>query len=200
MPKISKPKTGFTVIELLIATAVFSLVLLVFLSAFLRISQLFYKGVNLSNTQEAARKILQNVSNDIQFYKTGAISGGGTPSSICIGSHRYSWELFKQYAPGNGNLGLLEETLSGCPATDNPPPDQTTGVQLLNPGMQLNKFSVTCMNNICNIKVRVVFYGNDPSVLSPPGNAPDAVCTGASQSTQYCATAEYDSTVVLQSF
>jgi prepilin-type N-terminal cleavage/methylation domain-containing protein len=196
----AKLSAGFTVIELLIATAVFSLVLLVFLSAFLRISQLFYKGVNLSNTQEAARKIVQNISNDIQFYKTPPTFGGGSPSSICIGSHRYSWELFKQYTPGGSGLGLLEENLSGCPATNNPVPDNTTGVQLLNPGMQLNKFSVLCNGNLCDIKVRVVFYGSDPTVLSPSitsdPNYPNAVCSGASESTQYCATAEYDSTVL----
>src|SRR5438105_2859585 len=59
--------SGFTIVELLIATTVFSIVLIVFLATFLRISELFYKGVSLSNTQETARTVLQDITDDLQF-------------------------------------------------------------------------------------------------------------------------------------
>jgi hypothetical protein len=72
--------------------------------------------------------------------------------------------------------------------------------------MQLNKMDVICALNQCTVTVRVVFYGDDPSVLYSPKNpgdtqgykAADATCTGALQSTQYCATAEFSTTVILQ--
>jgi len=189
-----KKQSGFTVIELLIATAVFSVVLLVFITAFLRISELFYKGVNLSNTQEAARTITQDIASDIQFYHAQPQSFA---NYFCIGSHRYAFNQFVQYVPGT-NYGLLEEDLSGCPALNSPSPNTNTGHELLSAGMQLNKMQISCALNECTVSVRVVFYGSDPSVLSPAANSPTAVCTGPDESTQFCATAEYNSTVVLQ--
>jgi prepilin-type N-terminal cleavage/methylation domain-containing protein len=191
----SKNRSGFTVIELLIATAVFSVVLLVFLTAFLRISELFYKGVNLSNTQEVARKITQSLTNDIQFYQ-GLVDKPLTGNYFCIGNHRYAYNLFQQYTLGSGRYVLLEENLTGCPSTTDVAPSISAGKELTSPGMQLNKFDVTCRGKACTVNVRVVFYGSDPSVLSPAANSPVAICTGPSQSTQYCATAEYDSTVL----
>jgi prepilin-type N-terminal cleavage/methylation domain-containing protein len=108
MKSINKNQKGFTVIELLIATTVFSVVLVVFMASFLKISQLFYKGVNISNTQASARNVVQDITNDIQFYNQ-------QPSPItdhyfCVGTHRYSFVKGAQYTPGT-NYGIIKETV-----------------------------------------------------------------------------------------
>lgn len=198
MTKDKQKNSGFTVVELMIATTVFAVVLLVFLSALLRISQLFYKGVNLSNTQETARNINQTVSNDIQYYHDQPDHPISAFTYYCIGNHRYSYNLFQQYTPGGGSYGLLEEDLPGCPDPSATPLNTSTGKELLSPGMQLNKFNINCMAHSCTVTTKVVFYSDDPTVLLPTANDPNAVCSGPAESTQYCATAEYNSTVVLQ--
>jgi prepilin-type N-terminal cleavage/methylation domain-containing protein len=207
----NKPQ-GFTIIELLIATAVFSVVLLIFLSAFLKISQLFYKGVNMTNTQENARNIVQTIADDIQFYQV-------TPqvykdlNYFCIGDHVYYYEPGVQYTPGNNSYGLQRVESVCVPAsgrvvfvTGSP------NIQnMLDPGMQVNKLDIDCQNSICTISLKLVYYGSDKTVFvsnnsaynSDPTSsgynadqAPDASCTGAPNSTQYCATASYNSTVL----
>jgi prepilin-type N-terminal cleavage/methylation domain-containing protein len=203
MSRQYKEQKGFTVIELLIATAVFSLVLVVFLAAFLRISQIFYKGVNMSRTQETARNIVQNISDDIQFSQQTPIIGSdpGNIGHFCIGEHRYTYFLYSQVT--NGTHGVVRDNVG----TDCPPPvggssqpvNFTTATELLDPGMQMNKLGVNCANDLCTINMHVVFYGDNPDVLTPNAQDPNAQCTGAAISSQYCATADYNSTI-LQKF
>lgn len=196
----SKSSHGFTIIELLIATTVFSVVLLVFLSAFLRISELFYKGVNMSNTQEDARIVMQDITDDIQFSQQTPFV---TANYFCIGIHRYTVNYGQQVTASVHGI-YREDIQAGCPPPSTP---GINGVELLDTGMQVNKLSVSspCVNQRCTISMHIIFYGNDSTVLyspsgaSPAASATDAECTGPANSTQYCASADYNATV-LQSF
>lgn len=196
--RISK---GFTIIELLIATTVFSVVLLVFLVAFLRISQIFYKGVNMSRTQEAGRTIVQDISDDLQFDGSSPIIGAvnGNVGYFCVGNHRYTYYLGQQVAPSTP--GVLRENLTGCPAPTGPgsTPPASNAEELLDSGMQVNSLSLGCPSGHCTVSMHLVFYGSDPTVLIPNAQAANAQCTGEPTSSQYCATVDVKSTV-LQSF
>lgn len=192
---------GFTILELLIATAVFSVVLLVFLVAFLRVGELFYKGVSMTRTQETARNVLQDISDDILFYRDSP-TPGVTGNYFCIGSHRYTFYSGVQVGSPS-RAGIYREDVTGCPPLINAPNAQdvntATADQLLDPGMQINKLTTVCNSGRCTIDIHVVFYGDDPTVLTPSAQDPNAQCTGSQNSTQYCATVDYSSTV-LQSF
>jgi prepilin-type N-terminal cleavage/methylation domain-containing protein len=209
MVKNRRRQHGFTIVELLIATAVFSVVLLVFLTALVRISELFYKGVSMSNTQEAARNVIQDISDDLQFYNRKPVIGS---NYFCVGIHRYSYNIAVKVGVG-GNHGITRETITGaCPSPATQPVNYATGEELLDPGMQLNQFSLTpCPNSLCQVHLHLVFYGDDNRVFfsSTPGyvndihsasynadKAPDAVCTGDDSSSQFCSVADYDSTIL----
>jgi prepilin-type N-terminal cleavage/methylation domain-containing protein len=201
---------GFTIIELLIATVVFSVVLLVFLAAFLQISRLFYKGVSMNNTQESARNVVQDISDDLKFSNNTPSTG---PGYLCIGLHRYKYNLGYQLgsASGPGNYGILREDVSvACPAPS-VPGSGSKPKEILDNGMQLNALSVNCNSAIgrCLINIHLVFYGGASDVFTSsehPGNTtadhiaaskdPDALCTGDINSSQYCAVADYNSTVI----
>jgi type II secretory pathway pseudopilin PulG len=202
---------GFTVIELLIATTVFSVVLLIFLISFLRIGQLFYKGVSITNTQETARSVIQDMTDDMQFSNvTPQIDPAG--NYFCIGNHRYAINKGFQVGSAPG-YGILREDLANCPPLTGSafakPPDPSKGTELLGPGMQVNEltasqFSTDLSPGAIYITIHLVFYGDDKSVLtsSDPAyagkewKAPDAVCTGNEQSTQFCAVADYRTTIL----
>jgi prepilin-type N-terminal cleavage/methylation domain-containing protein len=207
--KIKKDQKGFTIIELLIATAVFSLVLLVFLISFLRIGQLFYKGVSLSNTQETARTVLQDISDDLQFSNGQAPVMGS--DYFCIGNHRYAYHLHQQVKDGDRtDYGIARESLTSCKPLTGPnaqPVNLSSYTELLDPGMQINNLALAPFNGALHVSIHIVFYGSDNSVLisSDPAyagkewEAPDAFCSGNVQSTQFCAVADYNSTI-LQTF
>jgi prepilin-type N-terminal cleavage/methylation domain-containing protein len=60
-------QTGFTLIELMIATTLFAVVLIVILASFLQIGKIFYKGVSLNSVHESVRTVVDEISDDIKF-------------------------------------------------------------------------------------------------------------------------------------
>lgn len=200
--KSSSPIKGFTIIEVLIATAIFSVVLLVFIFSFVRVSQVFYKGVSMGRVQEAARNTLRSIADDIQFTKSTPSPNPPT-DYFCIADHRYAY--FEHVKVGSGPLaGVYRENVGlTCPTLIQQPVNPSTADQMLNNGMQLNDLAVNCptggADGSCSIRILVVYYGSDDTVLIPSPQAPDAHCSGPAISAQLCATALYQSTV-LQSF
>ena len=91
---------GFTIIELMIASAVFSTVLLVALTGFLQIGRLFYKGVSETQTQDTTRQVVSDISSNLKATSsTVAIpqtfaSAGQPYSYFCAGAYRYTYGTY----------------------------------------------------------------------------------------------------------
>ncbi len=104
--KLPKIESGFTVIELLIASAVFSVVLLVALTGFLQIGRIFYKGVSDTQTQTVTRQVVTDVSSSLANTSTDyAITGINTYGGyryMCVGIIRYTWGVYQ----GNSETSL----------------------------------------------------------------------------------------------
>lgn len=89
---------GFTIVELMISTIIFSTILVICSSAVIQISKTYYKGYINSRTQEAARGIIDEVSRSIQF-SGGNTSlntvpvGGISHTYFCVDSTRYTFVL-----------------------------------------------------------------------------------------------------------
>ncbi len=191
--KYQKQTEGFTITELLLATAVFSAVIVVALSAFLGIGRLFYKGVNMTQNQQTARNIIDIVSSDIQSASTPVVNGTTTSGSkyTCIGSARYVYNIYKPVDLSDHNdtakFGLLRDSVpgsSGCPnpydAPNSFPPNKPT--ELLGNGMRLNAFSVSpngC-TTACSASIDLATGDDNPGT-------PEATCDSAISSSQYCA-------------
>jgi prepilin-type N-terminal cleavage/methylation domain-containing protein len=125
MKMINKHK-GFTIVELMIATTVFSVILLLSLTGFLQIGQQFYKGVNMTRTDDVAKQIISGIKNDIAFDSTSlaitpiqsqtfTVNGRSyTRYWFCAGSNRYTF--IKGYMVDT-QAGLAER--QSQPATPN---------------------------------------------------------------------------------
>ena len=115
---------GFTIVELLIATLVFSMVLLLIAEGVLRFNDAYYGGITQSNTQNTARSILENISQAIQFSGeavTNSSSSVNGESYFCIGNDRYSylpgWQLVDSSPSGPQHQtlhALVLDTVSNC--------------------------------------------------------------------------------------
>ena len=175
----TKKQKGFTIIELMIATVVFSLVLLLCITGIVQISRAYYKGVTQSTTQEAARNVLEEIVQTIQlsgkdittaaatdsgpFVAAGNVSDG--TGAFCIGNKKYSYVLDRQVVDGTPDESvketrhalisedeICENTVSAATNLD----ADLTGTQrsLLGENMRLTNFSVT------------PFTAADPDVVS----------------------------------
>jgi prepilin-type N-terminal cleavage/methylation domain-containing protein len=114
----SKQQRGFTIIELMFATVVFSSVLLLSLAALVQIGKMYYKGVTTAQTQQSARSLLDELSQSIQFSganieaprnMTGGAppqgpdiaAGSGATGFFCVGTTRYTYALDRQQSDDN---------------------------------------------------------------------------------------------------
>jgi len=205
---------GFTIIELLVATLVFSLVLLLITAGVLQIARLYYKGITEANTQNTARSIMDTISQSIQFgggavTETPASSGdnsAGTDYAFCVGNVQYSYRPGWQVEDGTTSPlhqswhGLVQATVSGCSSATSPQTlsnQAITGRELINPHMRLADLSVTNIGtNLYKIQIRVA-YGDDDLLASTNGpTATDVICQNTLAGTQFCAVSELSTIVV----
>ena len=162
MRKIYHQK-GFTVIELLIATSVFSTVLLIAASGIVHVGRLFQRGITGSLTQEVSRSTIDFIKDDFE------LSGGyfkrlppyGVNEGFCIGSRLYSYQVGLRIGSDGVGRAMVVRDFPNCDiSTVVHPDDIVTGIgydlatatdtnvsgqmrEFLGPNMRLNSFSVT---------------------------------------------------------
>lgn len=139
---------GFTVIELMIATVVFSLVMLVIVFGVLSFSHDYFGGVNSSTMQSTARNVLNSVAESIQFSGTTitptptTMPSAGNQVFFCAGNnvYVYRWGLMYTGTPSTTNPGLYVLPGScGAPSTIPVP----NGKELLSDNMRITALTVS---------------------------------------------------------
>jgi type II secretory pathway pseudopilin PulG len=200
-------EAGFTIIELLVSTLVFSVVMLLIAVGVMQFNHAYYGGITQTNTQDTARSILEQVSQGIQFsgdQVTSPIASAGSEQGFCIGNDRYSFRLGWQLVDSGPIVAQHQMThvlikdspglCGGMSAQNFNNPLAAGSTELLSPHMRLSKLSVSQVpgtTNLYNIDVRVV-YGDDDLLTNP--TASNAACKLVSGA-QFCAISEL-STVV----
>lgn len=199
---VHKPK-GFTIIELLVATVVFSVVLLVALTGFLEMSRIFYSGVTITRTQDTTKQIVDDISSQIKV--ASSISNGLQTSPkgykyYCVGTTRYTLNIgnevdlstefgSSQNFKANGNYGLLRDRpVGGCSDPCDvgcSAPFSANKTEMLGNKMRLEALSIappTGATSLYSVSI-ILAYGDDDALSgSPPG----VTCIGSAYSDQYC--------------
>jgi len=199
-----KHSKGFTIIELMIATTVFSIILLLVTYGILQIGRTYYKGVTETKTQDTARAALDNITQAIQF-DSGAVSAqsnGIVPNVkyvICIGNVRYSAYLGHILIDDSTHHALVQDTEStpcadntAIPGLDGSTPMSSSATELMAPLMRVAALDVTDLSGgLYKVHIRVV-YGNDVDLVNP--TTLTASCDGG-QINQFCAVSDLTTTV-----
>jgi|ERR1017187_661745 prepilin-type N-terminal cleavage/methylation domain-containing protein len=191
---------GFTILELMIASTVFAVILLVVAVGVISFTDNYYKGITAANTQSVARTIMADVSQSIEFggnVHVLQLSSAGL-GGLCVDNTLYSYQLGQLVT--NSNHGLVETNGVTCSATTQPSlAINANSRELLNQNMQLATPLVlpTDLSNPYAIRVRVI-YGAD-NLLTIPN--PNWVTQGASEEcegvtgSQFCAVSDLMTTV-----
>ncbi len=206
--RLASRKAGFTIMELMIATMVFSVVLLVVTAGIMQAARMYYKGVTEANTQNTARSIIDTIAQAIQF------SGGditttpvgpvaGNDYAFCVGSqqftYRLGWQVEDSFSVANNQTwhALVQNSAGGCSsATGAQDLSQQTvnGRDLMGRHMRLSNLTVESLGqNLYKIQVRVV-YGDNDLLNNPTGT--NAVCQTAQAGTHFCSVVELSTIVV----
>ena len=170
---------GFTIIELMIATAVFAIILVITTTTIIGISDSYIKGSTQDQTQQSARQALTDISQDIQFSQvngTTAVTASSSPDVyyFCVGNNVYVYTLDKELSSNTGSaqyspyvLVRYQSTTDGCPAASSIPNITTTAPstqfeELLSANERLGQLTVTKNSgNGYVINITVAFGDND---------------------------------------
>ena len=99
--KISRVQTGFTIVELMISTVIFSMILLLLTPGVISFTKSYYKGITETNTQRVARVISEDVTQAIQLNSADPYMNlSGSWKEICVGNTAYVFTLGKQLVNG----------------------------------------------------------------------------------------------------
>lgn len=171
MIKIKRESKGFTIVELMIATTVFSVVLVVLTYGVIEIGRIYYKNITSSRTQEAARSITEDVSRSLQLNTEDRVQSTNTDfanKAYCIGNLRYTYVIDRRVDPSTAGsrhaLWVDEKNPSDActPVTnfnDNP---ATVGKELIPTNMRLTQFNVSGpVNGAYTVNVGVGYGDND---------------------------------------
>jgi prepilin-type N-terminal cleavage/methylation domain-containing protein len=198
-------KKGFTILELMIATTVFTFMFVAVTAGILYIGKLYQKGISSSRSQEAARNLTSVVGNMIEYSSqpptlfpkgTDLPGSPGTPSNfsaICSGRTRLSYDLSRSVGGGQQSVWLdtmANESPCGPVNLSNPytaygadgQPSGSDGVEILPEGMRLEFFNLSAIptTNLWSLDALVVFGDSDLFIDVANG------CKSTALSGQFC--------------
>jgi prepilin-type N-terminal cleavage/methylation domain-containing protein len=198
-PHARRRQAGFTITELLIATVVFSTVLVVVMAGVIYFSNTYYRGVTQTKTQNAARKAMDSIAQSIQF---GGTAFDKMPNKFCVGQKRFTYVTDRKIvrtitnAADQNYHAFVVDTPSDCVGTNlniNTPTlaSATNPQELLGENMRLAYIAVNDVGpRLYEIKI-VVAYG-DIDLLQ--GSGESIQCRGGTGS-QFCAVSALTTTV-----
>lgn len=190
---------GFTIIELMIATVVFSLVLLIIMGAIIQFGRIYYKGVIQSRTQERARAISDDIAKHIQFGKTATTTPDPATSTgyFCAGGQGYTYALKVQRVGSQHGLVRTNTCSTPYPDMSSGAALPSTATEMLGENMQLTELKVRQFGDRYTVSVRVVYgeAGDFEGSGALPGGDPTKACKSITFGGQFCATSELTTTV-----
>jgi prepilin-type N-terminal cleavage/methylation domain-containing protein len=181
---------GFTIIELMIATAVFSTILLMVTVLMINIGNLYYKGVNQARVQDNVRSISDEVSQQLKLGDSFTPSdptkkGANGEQAYCIGSKRYTYVvgiqistpqppaasgtsyrhvLWRDDNPSPGSCSVIDDSITpaneAVNLTTQSPSTGLHGAELIAPRSRLIHFSLIGTSPY-SVAVGVAYGDND---------------------------------------
>lgn len=189
----AQQENGFTIIEFIIASFVFSIILLLLTGGLIKLSRTYFEGIVASQTQDTARNIVDAVSQPLQFNGDNFVQladtgPGDSVHGFCVGTKRFSFILANpaqantQSTLAAGSHVLLEDDVSKLSpsqvrctnstlpldvTTPNPGPSGGPYIELMSANMWLNKLQVCQVStNLFNVNVRVLYGPVTPSLFN----------------------------------
>jgi prepilin-type N-terminal cleavage/methylation domain-containing protein len=214
-----RQQRGFTIVELLIAMAIFSFMSVILSAGIIRLFQIYEAGASIRVSQQAGRTIAEQITRDAQSADTVVVgndpSGTGRYTTICLLTNQIvnntptlSGPMYYVYDSTGGSyaltdqIGLWEKKVSltsgdtqaqlegQCTA-----PTNTTGAQQVS----TNDTSVIVLTgkdfteNLLAAKLSIASNYDLNNIISPVVPAAGAQCSGGSGS-RYCAITNLDIT------
>lgn len=206
-----KSQKGFTIIELMIATSVMSVMLVIISILMTNIGSLYSKAISQSHVQNDIRNITDDLAIHIKFSGTDvkrATSPDGKTKRLCFGTTRYTYiegvrigtdatdsqhVLWRDLIP---SAKTCADPTNGWLNTADPSSvlnDGKEGTEMVSPRTRVTKLTITGDTSPYFIDLRLAVGEDDQLFVNGSG---DTLCIGNQSGHQYCATADLKTTVI----
>lgn len=174
----SNTESGFTIVELMVASLIFSVVLIVITVGVIQFTNGYYRGINTTNTQTTAQAAIDYISQSAQFSSGGTAVGAS--GYFCAGGKVFVYSPGKQFlgTPSLADKGLY--MMDNTAATCADPGVVSGGKELLGKNMRVIQVSVTAPTApkyLSQVKLMIA-YG-DSDLLCAPTSSPGSCASGA---------------------
>lgn len=206
-------ESGFTILEVLIASMVFTVVLMICVQVITRIGQLYFKGVTSAQIQNLTRDLTDEFSQQIQFGSgipygipnPDSISGGtaGDVLIFCVGDNRYRAIMNRRLGDAGVTTVLQRIPYSGaCVTTDT---GFVGATELAVKNMRILKLSIirsTTDPYIWSLNIRLALGEDDQFSYSVAGSTDtpavygSAICKSGISGSQFCSISELSSSLL----
>lgn len=213
---------GFTILELMVASTVFAVIMLVVAFGVISFTNSYSNGIISSVVQSSARSIMAQISDTIEFSEGSPIiisagSDSNNQNELCVdGSTMYIWVLGQEVTDNSTNISqhqayqalldsnypcdsILTSNFSTWINAQNPNNGNAFVRELLGQHMRLNTLSLTTSgDNLYTIHIRVI-YGDDdlltPSVSNNTNWETTTESCAPGAGSQFCAVSDLTTTV-----
>jgi prepilin-type N-terminal cleavage/methylation domain-containing protein len=179
--KLRRDQKGFTIIELMIATAVLSTILVFVTIVMVNIGSLYYKGINQSRVQDDVRSISSDIIANTQITDKAPIGPYTVPGVsnsyvYCVGPARYFYVLGVQVGtPPVGGGPVFNQILwrdnnpqpGNCPTEINPANPSSPQVNLTSNSLSNDDAANQGEELITSNSRLIAFSINTPSSSEP---------------------------------
>lgn len=179
---------GFTIIEVLIASLVFTTLLLLCMEGITRIAKVYIKSSSTTRASEFANAFIGDIAQQVKYGATIQPTAGTNPIYFCVADSAYKITINKKETEAPTGINpIIKISYPGC-ANGYATADYSSGQNLAPVDVRILKFSVTSSggtNPIWTINMRVAIGDKDLLVDNnlPPKDLNDA---SANLSTAKC--------------
>lgn len=190
--RVGKSQQGFTIVELMIATSVLAVLLVLVALVMTGVGRLYIKGVNQARIQNATRSIVDQIGAEIQLSDATGVKrpdpqpAPSTPSNpgqdviyppnftisaFCLKNTRYTYILNKQIGSESNQIPHVlwrdKAPTDVCTPVNLASTTLSGGTELMPPNSRLTAFSIT-QNSPYRIAIGIA-YGDDDLLNIQPG-------------------------------
>jgi prepilin-type N-terminal cleavage/methylation domain-containing protein len=197
--KMNNKQAGFTLVELMISTTVFAVVIMVGMFGYIQINRFYTKSINIIRTQEAARNLMMDIANQFQLtsgiYQSRTLADNVT-KIVCVGNKSYVYKINSIESSSNHAITSYNISPDTCPDSGTDP------VYLLRPGARIIQLDVVPypdanVGPLFNITVALLYAPKDKDdatpqgtdliqVGTPPEDPSKWLCSSAVRGSEYC--------------
>jgi prepilin-type N-terminal cleavage/methylation domain-containing protein len=180
-------QSGFTVVELMIAIAVFSVILLIATVAVIQLGRNYQQAATKSRLLDTSREIHAQIAQSYQYGKQYSTSSPGGYSTFCTGTTRYIWQLDVVNALWQDEIAGASD--SECESSGGP---KLSAKRLLPEGARVIEFDPTQINGGLEVSTRFVIGENDMFEDGDPSKS----CISSVIGGEFCAVVPLKSTII----